>query len=228
MFPFVGTVFALTFALQLTGIFLLSGPLQLLVVALGSLAPGIVAMLWGGRAVFRRTHDGSPGLAALGAIAVPLLVGAAASGGTLRELSPDPTSIFLVTLTPFFEELAWRGFLQKRALPAAPSRLEVGLTALAIGVVWGLWHLPMSLDNLAAFPRFVLGTAVASVWIGALYELGGRRIWVAMLAHAVINLRVFDSDSGNGWLGLAVSAALAGGTLLLVPQRQEVDAGDAL
>ena len=96
--------------------------------------------------------------------------------------------------------------------------------SLAVGLVWGLWHLPMSLDGTPlGFAVFVAHTAITSVWIGALYELGGRRVWVAMLAHAAINLRLFDvpDDAVAEVAGLAATLGFAFLTSRALAKRGE-------
>jgi membrane protease YdiL (CAAX protease family) len=224
-------VFALTFGFQFGAIYLLpESLLQMALVALGGIAPGVVALILN-RGI-PRGEGGRPGLAALGAVAIPLAVALAASvaggGVALRPQTPDPTTLYLVLFAPFFEELCWRGTLQRRWEEALRRRTgrprlhTVPLVSLLVGVIWGLWHLPMSWDGgLVPFLLFVAGTTITSLWIGVLYELGGRRVWVAMLAHAAINVRLFDvPDAPLARIaGVAVSLTFAGLATIAMPKR---------
>jgi membrane protease YdiL (CAAX protease family) len=61
-----------------------------------------------------------------------------------KKVKPDtPLNILvylliLVFLSPFWEEIGWRGFL----LPKLQEKYSSLKAALIIGLVWGLWHLP--------------------------------------------------------------------------------------
>jgi membrane protease YdiL (CAAX protease family) len=64
-----------------------------------------------------------------------------------KQVKPDSPFNILVYLlillffSPFWEEIGWRGFL----LPRLQKKHSSLISALIIGFVWGLWHLPIIL-----------------------------------------------------------------------------------
>ena len=54
----------------------------------------------------------------------------------------------------FFEELGWIGF----AIPKMRARYSILITGISVGVLWGLWHLPlfMTADPAGKIPLVVL------------------------------------------------------------------------
>ena len=64
---------------------------------------------------------------------------------------------FFLSFLPFFgEEYGWRCYLT----PALQNRFGARRGALAVGVLWGLWHLPLNLFFYAALPC----TSALGVW----------------------------------------------------------------
>ncbi|MBG6129423.1 membrane protease YdiL (CAAX protease family) [Aquimarina sp. EL_43] len=43
----------------------------------------------------------------------------------------------------FFEEIGWTGF----AVPRLRQHFNIGTTGLIVGVIWGVWHLPLFMDS---------------------------------------------------------------------------------
>lgn len=88
----------------------------------------------------------------------------------------------------FGEEFGWRGFLQRRLFPDAPMA-----SALATGLIWGVWHYPLILRGYNYPDQPLLGAAIFTVFtvlisyvFGWFYRRGGS-IWCASLAHAATN-----------------------------------------
>ena len=145
----------------------------------------------------------------------------------------------LVTVIPAFgEEWGWRGWL----LPRLTDRLGVTRGLLASGVIWGLWHAPLTLlgynyANLGAWAAlvFVGFCAVFAPVIGWL-RLRSGSIWPAVVAHAAFNavtpsfLLLGDAgESPNfaiagpiGLVGWAVFALLGAALLRFRPVRSAV------
>ena len=73
------------------------------------------------------------------------------------------------------EESGWRGF----ALPRLQSRHPVIVAALAVGIVWGLWHLP-----------FDIGEGVPIAWI-----LENRLVW--SLVFSILMTWVYNRTNGS-------------------------------
>ena len=125
----------------------------------------------------------------------------------LRELAPEgaevpdlpPGIIAVVVLqvmvtavvvTPilFGEEFGWRGYLQPRLFPDRPLA-----GAVATGVIWSLWHLPINLrgynfpdDPLLGMLVFTVSAVMLSITFGWL-RVKTRSIWGPSLGHAATN-----------------------------------------
>lgn len=82
------------------------------------------------------------------------------------------------------EEIGWRGF----ALGRLQDRIgNVWGAALALGLLWGLWHLPLYLipgQSSFPLPLFLLFTAGASVLSSLLYNHTQGSLVAAVLLHA--------------------------------------------
>jgi len=87
------------------------------------------------------------------------------------------------------EEIGWRGY----ALP----RLQAGRSALSasliLGVLWGLWHLPLWLTGAPGrtpilYTAFVVSTISLSVLLTWVYNSTGGSLLLVVLLHATFNL----------------------------------------
>lgn len=108
---------------------------------------------------------------------------------------PVPTFLVLIPylVLMFFlgggqEEFGWRGYAQ------APLQHRLGFVpgSLVLGVIWGLWHLPlwyMPGEGHAFYPfsAFVLYTASLSLIMGWLFEASGNKLIIPWLYHAMSN-----------------------------------------
>jgi membrane protease YdiL (CAAX protease family) len=88
------------------------------------------------------------------------------------------------------EEAGWRGFLQG----ALVERLGWIRSTLLIGVIWGLWHLPVNLAGYNDAQHAVLQTfiifqihTISMSFVLALLMRRTRSIWVVALTHAANN-----------------------------------------
>ena len=93
---------------------------------------------------------------------------------------------FLVT-----EETAWRGF----ALPRLQKRLSAGSAALLLGVIWGLWHLPLvfvaeSFQSQIPFFGFLLAAVAMSVLTSFIFNNSRGSVFVAALFHAATDTTI--------------------------------------
>ncbi len=136
-------------------------------------------------------------------------------------------------LTTTGEEIGWRGALQTTL-----GRLGLLRASLLIGLLWSLWHLPLTLGYTldgSLTGREVVATSVNLVVVGVV--LGAARalassVWPATWAHALMNTTmVFASSnlvtrpSGDGafWATQAVTwtvLALAGAALVRAAVRR--------
>lgn len=95
-----------------------------------------------------------------------------------------------VLLTPVLwgEEFGWRGYLQTRIFPGRPVP-----AAIATGLIWGIWHYPVTLRGYDFPDQPILGSLLLTVCAVLLaYVFGWIRarsgsIWAPRLAHAATN-----------------------------------------
>ena len=95
-----------------------------------------------------------------------------------------------VTLFTFGEEYGWRGYLLPRLLPLGEIRASV-----LIGVIWGVWHLPLLLAGLnypgvnvwMAIIVFTFVTVALSFTYTWFYVASSGSVLVAAVFHASTN-----------------------------------------
>ncbi|GAB2319506.1 type II CAAX endopeptidase family protein [Alkalibacterium sp. s-m-22] len=85
------------------------------------------------------------------------------------------------------EELGWRGILQDNL----SEKVSLPVTGIVIGVLWGVWHLPLFLIDVFAhyhydFSTYLLTTIVYSL-ILTLIVYKTKSVLLAILMHAGIN-----------------------------------------
>ena len=171
------------------------------------LVPGIqLAGLLAG-AVLRGSHPVDPSsplgemladIGYLGAVAVfPLII-----------IAQLPSS-------PLLEEFGWRGF----ALPRLQEHYSALTSSVILGLLWGLWHLPLTLAYGDPVIPFLLKITAISVLITWIFNNTRGSMLLAMLCHASLNASIvpLSTDAGR-WprvlLAIAVAAtvvALTGG-----------------
>ncbi|MEU8274460.1 CPBP family intramembrane glutamic endopeptidase [Microbispora bryophytorum] len=167
---------------------LLGVPLLVAVALLVSAAAGVVSLDFAGLSLFR---------AQLGAV--------------LGKVPLDPRVLYAVQvvqavlIAPFInaipvlgEEWGWRGWLLPRLLgdPAVspgPGPRRVWPALVLSGVIWGLWHAPLTLKGYN-YPELGAWAAVLFVGFcvifGALLgwmRLRSRSVWPAVIAHGSVN-----------------------------------------
>lgn len=109
-----------------------------------------------------------------------------------------PIALKMLLIGGLTEEPGWRGF----ALPILRRRRGPLAASLVLGLVWGLWHLPIyGLPGLGnplppgELVWFILSTPLLTIFFTALGERTGYSVWMAMLFHAWTNT-VFYSLPG--------------------------------
>lgn len=129
-----------------------------------------------------------------------LFIGCAV-GGQMRELAEiftDPATYsamfaliinFLFSYTAFFgEEYGWRYFFQ----PLLQKRFGLKAGVLLLGVLWGLWHLPLNIffyspDTWAASVIIQVITCISfAIFFGFGY-MKTENIWVPVMMHYINN-----------------------------------------
>ena len=140
------------------------------------------------------------------ALALPLLIHliahylAIALGlDVAKTLFPSEVSVApIVIAIPYFflmlilgggqEEFGWRGYAQE------PLQEKIGVipASLVIGLIWGIWHLPLwfmagDLHSAYSFLAFVMMTTSISIMYAWLYNSSGKKIIVVIFFHAMSN-----------------------------------------
>jgi len=133
--------------------------------------------------------------------------------------------VILIVGGPLGEELGWRGF----ALDRLQARLSPVTASLVLGVVWGLWHLPLFLDPgqvqhglpLGIYLGQTITTAVVYTWLWNIT----RSLPIVLVLHTMTNLAagVFpllrpDAPNDTAFTA-AVALAGAGAVALVVVTR---------
>ncbi len=86
------------------------------------------------------------------------------------------------------EEFGWRGY----ALDPLQKKFGTIPASLLIGLIWGLWHLPLWVmpgDGHSTYPyiAFVIMTTSISLVYSWLYNASGKKMIVALFLHAMSN-----------------------------------------
>jgi len=138
------------------------------------------------------------------AIGIPAVV-AVGSGGILQALggpvdfgafSFDPISLGIgillgTTIGGGQEELGWRGFAQ----PELQEQFGGLWAAVIVGILWGVWHLPLFFDPTAVHAQWPLSSQLAyfvgiiafSILLAWVYNGSGGSILLVMIMHGAEN-----------------------------------------
>jgi membrane protease YdiL (CAAX protease family) len=142
-----------------------------------------------------------PALLSLAASGLALLFGGTApdfARPPVVRFSPFPpqvNGVGLLVLLPFAflqqffgssmgEELGWRGY----ALPRLQARQSALLASIVLGLLWGLWHLPLFLtqgDARASIPFgwWMAGIVLAAIVLTWVYNHTQGSLLIALLLH---------------------------------------------
>lgn len=113
--------------------------------------------------------------------------------GQLRFINAGPDSLRIWVLpvmvihftaslltSPLFEEPGWRGF----ALVDLQKRFGREAGSMIVGVLWWIWHQPMNLTFGVQPTIYAFLSMIAfSFMIDSLFNLSGKNLFIAMLAH---------------------------------------------
>ena len=196
-----------------------------------ALAAVLAAALTGGRAAVRRLLAAvvrwrvgwrwyalvilaPAAFAAVVAAAYALLGGSWTTAFPAAATGLGSLALFLVVLTftdGLGEEPAWRGF----ALPRLLERYSAVIASVVVGVLWGLWHLPLVFtEGLGLFGQpvwLLLADIVAkSILFTWVFLRTQGSVLIAILLHATTNLFVVSppvATSGDLLLPLLAMGA---------------------
>lgn len=173
-------------------------------------------------------------------IAIVLIaIGTSIATGTaptdlLADLTPGAAAfLFLTNLIrgPLGEELGWRAYL----LVEFQTRHSLVTASLIVGVIWGLWHIPLWLvsgyqgADLLLYSLFFFASLVAfSVVIGLVHGGKGGNLLYAILLHQMLNYtaQLIEVDQlvflGASAVIYAVIAVVLGGLVARARARAAV------
>ena len=152
---------------------------------------------------------GVPALLLLAILPLP----GALSAFRLPALSFWPTYLilyllFLIAWGPLGEEPGWRGF----ALPRLEQRSGPLVGTLLLGVLWGLWHLPLFF--IPGSDQYAL-SVVSTGFVGHLIGFGVYIIWTTGLAVTIT--WVFNNTRGSLGLSMLLHASVNTALGVLLP-----------
>jgi uncharacterized protein len=138
------------------------------------------------------------------ALGMPTAVGTEVEPGAVPVLLVVSWWLFLLT-----EESAWRGF----ALPRLQARMQPLAAALVLGVLWGLWHIPLflfadSFQSSIPFAGFLLSILATSVLISWIFNHTRGSVLLAALFHTTTDVAIAYSgvmSAGTDLLWLMVT-----------------------
>lgn len=108
--------------------------------------------------------------------------------------------------SPLLEEFGWRGF----ALPHLQDRYSALTASLVLGLLWGIWHLPLTLAYGDLIVPFLLQITAISVLITWVFNNTRGSMLIAVLCHASLNASIvpFASNAGR-WPSTLLTIAVA-------------------
>lgn len=187
---------------------------QILLLVIGSYAPAIGA---GAALIFARNHADSIAfkhrlaiwrvpfplyLEALITPSIAWLVAAITNGILGNSQSFQWASLLtfpIIFITNWGEEVGWRGF----ALPTLLPRLQPLGASLILGVIWGLFHMPLYWQRPLFATVFMLTTPALAIIIARLFLATHESVALCTLFHAVYNSwaqALMPSQGGEGLL----------------------------
>jgi membrane protease YdiL (CAAX protease family) len=98
-----------------------------------------------------------------------------------------PSVLIMFTTGPWGEELGWRGYLTPKLLETSNALVA----SLVVGLLWGIWHLPLYIHSVfSTFSgglAFTVDTMLTSVIMTAILLHTRGSVLVAVLYHWLIN-----------------------------------------
>jgi membrane protease YdiL (CAAX protease family) len=177
----------------------------MLLTLVGTAGPALAARIVGGPAAagsIRRSLARwrvAPAWYGVALLLTPALVLLAALGQRLfgGNLPPYPwaglgPALVVGLIVGLGEEPGWRGYL----LPALQRRHRVLTASLIVGLVWGMWHLPMlvlvghaslSMAFAIGFATYTLDMVAGSILFAWLYNATGGSLLLTVLFHMSFN-----------------------------------------
>ncbi|PJF29566.1 MAG: CPBP family intramembrane metalloprotease [Phototrophicales bacterium] len=124
----------------------------------------------------------------------------------------------------FGEEIGWRGFAFHRLY----HRIGFIRSALLIGILWGVWHLPFFLykDNFMAlgmggFLVYIMSITMGSIVLSWLYDKSQQSILIVAIWHALFDF-VSASPIADGMGNMVISMIIVMWAISILRQERHV------
>lgn len=141
---------------------------------------------------------------------------------TKDKITPITGGIIAAILVGIFEELGWTGF----AVPRLRKRFSMLVVGLAMGFLWGLWHMPLFLESLNSadnVPKLIYLAALLFTFLPAYRVLmvwvydNTKSLLVGMLMHVPQTaLAVILQLNITGWQAVTYNLMYAAGLYILI------------
>jgi membrane protease YdiL (CAAX protease family) len=129
-----------------------------------------------------------------------------------------PVMWLMLLVLAFMEETGWRGF----AVPEMLKTRSFLTTALAIGLLWALWHVPSVFlieqyqhMGIAIVPMFLFGMVSGSIFLTWLYRASGGSVLLVALWHGSYNL-VSGTAAAHGLVAAVVTTTVMTWAIVIV------------
>jgi len=139
-----------------------------------------------------------------------------------------PIGLMIWLLNAYPEEYGWRGY----ALPRLLEKFSPLAASLILGLIWGLWHLPLHFipsTTQSAIPiwEFILQTVVLAVLYTWLHLGTGGSVFIAVLFHTFGNIAgaaipYWTTEAGR-WVSFGILLVAAVLVVLLGKQFKKTD-----
>ncbi len=142
-------------------------------------------------------------------------------GGTIIQTN-DPRQWYLI-IPAFFqilflsvlgEEIGWRGY----ALPLMQKNLTPFLSSIILGIIWGIWHLPLfwmagNFHSQIPFSLFILQSVALTIVMTWLYNRTSNSLFTVHIFHAASNtflgvLPIMPENTGGSLIPLWIAVGL--------------------
>ena len=142
-------------------------------------------------------------------------------------ISLIPLTLIMVPLGGL-EELGWRGLL----LPELSKKLNFPISALIVGVIWAVWHLPMFfIQGLIHYQSDFLEFTIQTVGLGlVLAWLFGRTksIFICVLFHAFYNASSsigLNCPENGGYITALIWLIIGTGLIIFDRKKLNINGG---
>jgi len=108
---------------------------------------------------------------------------------SINLLGLIPILMMTFIMGPLVEETGWAGFAQ----PRLQSRFNALTASVILGILWGVWHLPLwflpdSSQSTMSFGLFLVVVVALRTLMGWAYNNTGGSIFIAVIFHFFFNL----------------------------------------